>query len=789
MISYIESSKVFHLSTENTSYVMELLPSGHLGHLYYGKKLTDLSDPVQLKIKFDIEVGNQVLYDQNDRTFNLNTSFLEFSTFGKGDQRSPMCHFRFSDGSRVSDFLYDSFEIINQKPSFSNLPESHLENESGQTLKITLIDSNRSVAADLYYTPLESVDCISRRLVLRNLGEEEVLIEKASSMNLDMFNKNYQLISLDGAWIRERNITRRNLEYGIYTIDSKKGVSGNDHNPYIALVEPTTSEEFGRCYGFSLVYSGDFEASVEVSPHQILRVLFGVNSFDFYHYLKSGDSFVTPEVILSYSDQGMNQLSQHFHECVKKNIIQKQWVDKERPIVLNNWEATYFEFTEKKIIQLAKTAKKLGIEMFVLDDGWFGKRDDDHSSLGDWYPNKKKLPHGLNHLSKKIQSLGLDFGLWFEPEMISLDSDLYRLHPDWALKHPQYKPSFGRNQLILDLTNPSVTKYLYETLGDIIDNAKVSYVKWDMNRNFSDIYSSYLSSKEQGMLNYRYYEGLTWLLKKLTSRFPDVLFESCASGGNRFDLGMLTFMPQTWTSDNTDGIERLRIQYGTSLVYPPSTMGAHVSDIPNQQTLRQVPLETRFNTAMFGLLGYELDVTKLTPFERKVVKNQIAFYKEHRKTLQWGTFRRYLSPFNEDQCLVSSYDKKNEEMIVGLYQLLERPNFKYDRFYIKGIDPDKSYRVKNRTQYFNLSKFGHLIHHALPIRINANGILFHLLKNRYALPVEHFEEVIHGDTVIHSGFSPYQPFIGSGYHDKVRLMGDYGSRTYIIKEEKRNENA
>ncbi len=787
MIQFNEVEHSFHIFTEQTSYVLAVLKSGHLGHFFYGDRISTEISLDTLRTAFDIEVGNQVIYNESDTTFNLNLAMLEFSTYGKGDFRDPMCHFRFSDGSRISDFRYKSHEILKEKPKFSQLPESHITSgKNDDTLKITLEDLKREIEIDLYYTAFFENNLITRRIIIRNLSTEPILVEKASSLNLDIIDKNYHMISFDGAWIRERMITKHQIEYGILKIDSKKGVSSNDHNPSFILLEENTTEEHGKCYGFSLIYSGDFETTVEKTPHQLIRILFGINSFDFYYTLKPNESFVTPEVVMNYSGNGLNQLSQQFHEFVKKNIIHPKWDGYIRPVVLNNWEATYFDFTEKKIISLAKSAKKLGIEMFVLDDGWFSKRNDDHSSLGDWYENKKKLPHGLNGLAKKINNIGLAFGLWVEPEMISVDSDLYRTHPNWAIKHPNYNPSFGRNQLILDLTNKEVIDYLFITLENLFSSANIQYVKWDMNRNFSDKYSDFLAPENQGALNYLYYVGLYQLLDSLTKRFPDILFESCASGGNRFDLGMLQYMPQTWTSDNTDALSRELIQYSTSYIYPLSAISNHVSEIPNQQTLRQVPLETRFNVAMFGILGYELDLTMLTVFEKKVIKKQIEFYKLHRDLLQFGKFSRHLSPYDTNQYSCSVVNSEQSKCITGIYQKSAKANEKLERFYTTQLDTSSIYRINNRDQYFNLSEFGHLIHHALPIRLNANKIVFHILKNRYLMKVETYDKLIPGDIINVHGFTPYQPFIGSGYHDKVRLMGDYGSRVYLfskIKEE------
>ncbi|MDD4184134.1 MAG: alpha-galactosidase, partial [Candidatus Izemoplasmatales bacterium] len=537
----------------------------------------------------------------------------------------------------------------------------------------------------------------------------------------------------------------------------------------------------------SLVYSGNFEASMEVTPHNLLRFMMGINSFDFYWNLEKKSEFVTPEVILSYSEQGLNKLSQNIHHLINNNLIKPDWQNHERPVLLNNWEATSFSFNERKLLKLAKAAKKLGIELFVLDDGWFGKRDSDTSSLGDWYPNRKKLPSGISGLCRKVNEMGLAFGIWVEPEMVNPDSDLFRLHPDWAISHPDYEPSLGRNQLILDLANPEVCEYLFDVLSALLASANISYCKWDMNRNFSDVYSRHLPKEEQGSLYHRYYLGLYDLLEKLTKKFPKVLFEACASGGNRFDMGMLYYMPQIWTSDNTDGYERLKIQFGTSMCYPQSVMGAHVSNIPNMQTLRQTPLETRFNTASIGLLGYELDITKITSFEKKVIQKQIAFYKEHRKLLQFGRLTRIKNPFANQgaSLMVTSQDKK--AAILGVYQALEHPNGALEKIRVRDLDDEKEYLVKNRKQYFNLSMFGDLVRHALPIKISQNSIWFHLLKNRYLMQAESECQSEKGLTYNQNGFIPKQNFIGTGYNEHVRLMGDFGSRLYVFKEKENQE--
>lgn len=786
MIRFAENGRWFHLATDHTSYIFQILPSGHLSHRYYGSAVSTVDSITELVMKHPLEVGSQVAYDEKDKTFSLNMTPLELSTCGKGDFRDPMLHFRLRDGSRVTDFTYRSHEILSLKPHFPEMPETFdASGTASETLKVTMRDEVADLEVDLLYTVFSSVDCIARRAVIRN-GKNPVRIDKAMSLNLDFPEADFELLTLDGAWIRERHLHSRPLLFGTVRIDSKKGVSSADHNPFFALRRKHTDEQVGECYGFSLVYSGNFEATAEVNPHSLLRILMGINSFDFEWNLEPNDSFVTPESVLTFSANGLSGMSQNLHELINRHVIDPAWQQKDRPILLNNWEATGFDFKEAKLLRLARTAKKLGIELFVLDDGWFGKRDDDTTSLGDWTPNPRKLPSGLGGLAAKIRAMGLDFGIWVEPEMVSEDSHLYRAHPEWVIRLPDRVPSKGRNQLILDLSQSAVRDYLFDALAGVFDAGGVSYCKWDMNRNFSDMYSLPLGPERQGEFFHRYVLGLYDLLARLKRRFPRVLFESCASGGNRFDLGMLYYMPQTWTSDDTDGIERLYIQYGTSMVYPLSTMGAHVSAVPNMQTIRNTPLETRFNTAIFGLLGYELDLTRCNPFEKKVIRKQIAFYKEHRHLLQFGKFTRMASPFSGNECLWMVSSAQGDEALVGVYQVLARPNGPLQKIQIPGLDAKKTFQIRNRPQYFNLRTFGDLVRHALPIRLRADGMLFNALSNRYLMSAETEDLRVEGDLLQSFGFIPKQPFIGTGYNDQVRLMGDFGSRIYHLRAERKS---
>jgi len=782
MIRFDAETKTFHLMTAGTSYVCRVLPSGHLGHVYYGALLADPVDAASLEITHKIEVGSQVIYDEADRSFNLNLARLEISSFGKGDFRDPMVHFRLPDGSRITDFKYERHEILPEKPSFPAMPATFATAcEPAETLKIVVADPIAGLAVDLYYSVLAQADAIVRRAVVRNLGTGRVMIEKCLSFCLDFPAGDYEFVTLDGAWIRERHVHDRTLRPGIVKIDSKRGISSADHNPFVAVKRPYTVEDAGDCYGFALVYSGNFEATAEINPHGLLRIMMGINGFDFYWNLEAGADFVTPEAVLTFSATGMTKLSQNLHRVVNRHLVPPAWQEVERPVLANNWEATYFDFTEKKILRLARLAKKAGVELFVLDDGWFGKRNDDTSGLGDWFANPKKLPSGVAGLARRINRMGLSFGIWVEPEMVNPDSNLYRAHPDWAIAHPGRAPSLGRHQLVLDLTRPAVRAYLFDRLSDLFDNAPIDYCKWDMNRSLSDVFSGALDADHQGEFHHRYVLGLYDLVSRITAKYPRILFESCASGGSRFDLGMLRYMPQTWTSDDTDGIERLSIQYGTSLVFPPSTMGAHVSAVPNAQTIRQTPLETRFNTAIFGLLGYELDFTKLTRFDREVIRRQIAFYKEHRRLLQFGRFYRLTSPFDDGRCLWMSVSEDGREAIAGIYQAMAKPNGVAEKIPVAGIDPAGVYSVRNRRQYHSLRTFGDLARHAMPIRIAAKGILFHLLANHYLMEAETDDLIVSGDVLARFGFVPKQRFIGSGYNADIRLMGDFGSRVYHIK--------
>ncbi|RAK22098.1 alpha-galactosidase [Anoxybacillus vitaminiphilus] len=697
-IIYNDSTKTFHLQAKDTSYIMQVVRSGYLAHLYWGKKIREANMPRKLQFLDRAFSPNP---EPADRTFSLDTLPQEYPAYGNTDFRTPAYQVQFENGTTVSDLRYQSHRIFKGKPKLEGLPATYIENENeAESLEIVLHDAVSSLKAVLLYTVYENFNVITRSVRFENEGEQTIKLLRALSMNVDFFHADYELLHLSGAWARERHIERRPLVVGTQSIESRRGASSHQHNPFIALLQKGAGEYHGEVYGFSLVYSGNFLAQVEVDQYKTARVSLGINPFDFTWLLEPGESFQTPEVVMVYSANGLNDMSNTYHKLYRTRLARGQYRDQERPILINNWEATYFHFNEEKILQIAEAGKELGIELFVLDDGWFGKRDNDKSSLGDWFVDKNKLPNGMESLARKVRSMGMQFGLWFEPEMISVDSELYRRHPDWCLHVPNRSRSEGRNQLILDYSRREVCDYVIKAVSDILKSAPISYVKWDMNRHMTEIGSSALPPERQRETAHRYMLGLYRVMEEITSAFPHVLFESCSGGGGRFDPGILYYMPQTWTSDNTDAVSRLKIQYGTSLVYPISAMGAHVSAVPNHQVHRVTSLDIRGNVAMSGNFGYELDLTKLTEQEKEKVKEQVAFYKEIRHLVQYGDFYRILSPFegNETAWMFVSEDKS--EAFVAYFRVLAEPNAPLSFLRLKGLDPNKNYQLLENGEVY-----------------------------------------------------------------------------------------
>jgi alpha-galactosidase len=781
MITYNQDQKAFYLTTNKTMYIIRISEYGHLEKVYYNTRLEEPIHIDDLVMRYEVELGSSTSYSKEAKGYQLNHMLLEVPTFGKGDYREPLLFMELSDQSRTLDFIYESYEIV-EGLAFKNMPQASKD----KTLVVTLKLAGYDVFCKVYYSVFEESDVIVKNVEIINNGED-IVLDKVLSANLDMFNKDYSLLKLDGAWIRERHLSSHQLSKGVFKLDSKKGVSGSDHNPFVILKEKKTMEDYGNCYGMALIYSGNFECNIEVSSHDLLRVNMGVSGFDFRYYLGINERFIAPEVVFSFSATGLNTLTNNFHNFINGSIINENFRYHERPIVVNNWEATYFDFNQKKLMAIAKKAKTLGIELFCLDDGWFSSRNDDYSSLGDWYYNKEKLPRGVSGICSKINHLGLDFGIWVEPEMVNEDSDLFREHPDWAVSVPNLEKSLGRNQLLLDLTNQEVRTYLKNVLSDLFGSANIKYVKWDMNRNFSDVYSHTLDQMYQGSFGYLYTMGLYEILEYLVNQFPHILFESCASGGNRFDLGMAYYMPQTWTSDNTDSYERILIQEGTSMLYPLSMISNHVSGDRSHQVLRHTPLESRFNVASFGVLGYELDLSKLTSFDSKVIQKQVEFYKEYRHLFQYGTLKRVASFDDGNETVWMVIGENKEEALVLYYQDRAKPNPGFRTIELKGLEPGK-YKVINRTQYMNVRVAGSLINHILPIKLKVNGLLYNTIANHYLWENESFEKELISDSLGNSELLLYHGFTGTGQTDKVMIMPDYGSRLFYITKENKNED-
>ena len=690
-IVYDASSKTFNLSTSKTSYVLKVLDSNHVAHVYWGKKIKAKNLDYVLRSK---NWGSFLTNTDNIDDFMLEMTPQEYPGYGSTDLRTPAVELQFSDGTSATDFRYESHNIYVGKNKLNNLPATYVEDENeAMTLELTLVDSLKNVKLILSYSVFEEFDAITRSVKIINESNEDVNINRVLSANVDFRDSDYELLQLSGAWARERHIIRKEIRSGSQSIESRRGSSSHAQNPFMALVRKDTTEQHGEVYGFSLIYSGNFLANVEVDMYENARAQIGINPFDFTWLLKSKEEFTAPEAVLVYSNEGLTGMS-HIYNCLYgKRLCKGKYRDEVRPILINNWEATYFDFNETIIKEIAREATNLGMELFVLDDGWFGKRDDDNSSLGDWFVNEEKLKGGLNKLATEINEMGLQFGLWFEPEMVSPISELYKEHPDWCIHIPGRNRSEARRQLILDYSREDVCNYIIEKISEVLSSAPISYVKWDMNRNMSEIGSAKLPANRQREVAHRYILGLYKVLEEITTRFPDVLFESCSGGGGRFDPGMLYYMPQTWTSDNTDAIERLKIQFGTSMVYPNASIGCHVSAVPNHQVDRITPIETRGVVAMSGNFGYELDITKLPESEKEIIKEQVKLYKEIRETIQFGKCYRLSSPFENNDIAWMFISKDCEEIIVSFVRTLAKPNSKFISLKLVGLDESLKYEI------------------------------------------------------------------------------------------------
>ncbi len=686
MTEILIRDQLIHLRNDHISYIIYILEGGIPAHLYFGKRVEGLN-PVSILRRYDLPT---------DGSFSLQGCALdhtphEYPAHGLGDLREGAVSVRQKDGTRSVDLRVTGWEVIDGKPGIPGLPATFGDN--AKTLLLHMKDELIGLEATLSYTLFDDVAGVMRHTEMRNVSDDDLVIERAYSLCLELPESRYDLITLSGAWAREREMNRRPLEMGEQGVSSLKGATSLHNSNMLFLARPETTEAQGEAIGATLVYSGNFKASVHVDHNRMSRVFLGINDVDFQWKLGPGETFHTPEAVTVYSDSGLDGMSAQFHRVCAEHLVRGKYAKAPRPILLNNWEATYFGFNEEKLLKIARTAADVGVELFVLDDGWFGHRDDDTTSLGDWYVDTKKLPDGMKHLSDQVHAMGLKFGLWFEPEMISPKSDLYAQHPDWAIHIDGRVPVEQRQQLTLDLSREDVQDYVYECVASHLREDGIDYVKWDMNRNFSNIGSAKLPADQQKELPHRYMLGLYRVLEKLMKDFPDVLFESCSSGGGRFDMGMLHYMPQTWTSDNTDALCRCRIQYSTSLVFPPFAMGSHVSAVPNHQTGRITPIETRGNVAMSGCFGYELDLNTLSADELEKVRAQVARVKEIRNTLLYGDFHRLLSPYEGNDTAWITVSRDKNEAVFMLTRALALPGTFPTMVKLRGLDETKTYTI------------------------------------------------------------------------------------------------
>ena len=692
-IIYCEKDRTFTLQTKNTTYQMQVDRYGFLLHLYYGKKTDGCMD--YLLTYYDRGFSGNPYDAGEDRTYSMDTLPQEFPCYGNGDFRSTAFAVENADGSMSCDLRYKSHVILDGKYNLEGLPAVYASDEESQTLEILMEDPVTGVKVVLLYGVLSAQDIITRSVSVKNESSGKIYLNKIESASLDFLYGDYELLTFYGRHAMERNVQRVPVVHGTQKIGSVRGTSSHQYNPMMILAEKETTEDKGNCYAMSFVYSGCFQGEVLKDQLNQTRMMLGLQEEAFRYPLETGEMFQAPEVILSYSSEGMNRLSQNLHHCIRQHICRGKYKEEIRPILINSWEAAYFDFTGDTIYELAKAAKEVNIDMLVMDDGWFGKRDDDNSGLGDWFVNEKKLGGTLGNLIKRINDLGVKFGIWIEPEMVSEDSDLYRKHPDWALTVPGRNPVRSRNQLVLDFSRKEVVDEIYDQICKVLDQGNIEYVKWDMNRSLMDVYSSV--TRDQGRVLHDYVLGLYDFLERLVQRYPNLLIEGCSGGGGRFDAGMMYYTPQIWCSDNTDAIDRLRIQYGTSFGYPVSVVGSHVSAVPNHQTGRKTPLHTRGVVAMSGTFGYELNLMKLSEEEKQEIREQIAEYKSYAPIIQNGLYYRLSNPTTEEICaweFVHTDEKEQSKVLLNIVMQVIHGNMTVNYVKLQGLEETAVYREK-----------------------------------------------------------------------------------------------
>ena len=748
MIEY--KNGIFGLHGENVSCLLRINPYGLLELMHFGPSVCT-EDAQAFIFRQSLGWGASVLLSDEDTESCPDAMPLAWSGAGRGDYREPPVSF----GGTSTDFRYKD-HLITEAPSqmSSGLPQAK---GNAQTLCITMEQPGAELK--LYFSLFG--DVLTRRAVLKNQGDAPIVLTKLMSNLMDLPG-NYEMTTFDGGWIAEMRKHTVSVTESRVVNESTTGFSSHRHNPGFLLSAPDATETDGWIYGFNMIYSGNHYASAQRSLQGLTRVMQGISPSDFMRTLAPGESFETPEAVIAFSENGFGGLSRVMHRFVNTHIVPSFWQNRPRPVLFNNWEGCMFDFSQRRLIGLAKTAKDLGCELFVVDDGWFGKRNSDTAGLGDYSVNKKKLPKGVSGLAKEIRSMGMEFGLWFEPESVNVDSDLYRAHPDWALTD-EFTPIFGRNQLLLDLTRPEVRDYIVENVSHILDSAPITYVKWDMNRH-----SIALGSKAHD-----YILGLYHVLDRIFTPRPHVLLETCSSGGNRFDLGMLCYGPQIWCSDDTDPIERLQIQEGLSYLYPQSTFGAHVSAAPHAQTLRNTPLSTRGNVSFFGCLGYELDLKHLLSIEKKQIKEQIAFYKQHRHAFQYGTFYRLSNGWQVTD---------GRDTLAAVFRRLVSAAPGYELLKLRGLKKECGYAFRTYAQKLRVGQFGELVKHVLPVDLNPNGAILRIADRHVTLPDG--EQTLNASgAALMAGVRLLPLFRGTGYDTNQRTITDFGSELYIIEED------
>ncbi|WP_270209686.1 alpha-galactosidase [Dorea amylophila] len=697
-IVYSKSDRTFTIQTKNTTYQMQVDPYGFLLHLYYGKK-TDGSCMDYLLTYYDRGFSGNPFDAGDDRTYSMDALPQEYPSYGTGDYRSTALIVENADGSTACDLRYRSHHIFNGKYKIPGLPAVYADETESQTLEIVMEDAVTGVEVTLQYGVLPDYDVITRSEKIVYRGEGKICIRKAQSACLDFVQGKYDLLTFYGRHAMERTMQREAVTHGSHVIGSVRGTSSHQYNPMMILADENTTDQYGNCYAMSFVYSGNFKGETLKDQFGQTRALMGLQDEMFSYPLAEGETFYTPEVLLTFSGSGMNLLSQNLHRCIRQHICRGKYKESVRPVLVNSWEASYFDFDGDTLYELAKEAKNAGIDMLVLDDGWFGKRDDDNSGLGDWFVNEKKLGGTLGDLIKKINDLGVKFGIWVEPEMISEDSDLYREHPDWALTIPGRNPVHARNQLVLDFSRKEVVDHIFDQICKVLDQGNIEYVKWDMNRSLMDVFSR--GTEDQGRVMYDYVLGLYDFLERIVTRYPDLLIEGCSGGGGRFDAGMMYYTPQIWCSDNTDALDRLQIQYGTSFGYPVSAVGSHVSAVPNHQTGRITSLHTRGVVAMAGTFGYELNLGKLSEEEKQEIRLQVEEYRKFAPLIQTGLYYRLSDPAREEYAAWAFVSEDQKEVLLNVVLQEIHGNMTVNYVKLQGLKCSAIYRDTETGKSYN----------------------------------------------------------------------------------------